>query len=178
MLIVFGGLPGTGKTTAAREVARQLPGVFLRLDSLELGLVRSGLVAGQWDLGPAGYYAGYALAEDNLRLGHNVVVDCVNPLQITRNAWRAAASKADAPCLEVELRCSDPAEHRRRVEGRVADIPGQRLPDWAAVLAREYEDWERERLVLDTSRLSVAAVAAEIIRRVGECCGGSDAARR
>lgn len=112
MLIVFGGLPGTGKSTIAGELARKLPAFYLRLDSLEMALVRSGLVADQGDIGPAGYCAGYALAADNLRLGHNVLADCVNPLEITCEAWRQVALEVAAPCLEVEIICSDEAEHR------------------------------------------------------------------
>jgi predicted kinase len=36
MLIAFGGLPGTGKTTVAQAVARKLAAVYLRIDTLEL----------------------------------------------------------------------------------------------------------------------------------------------
>ena len=166
MLISFSGLPGTGKTVIAKELARKLPALLLRLDSLEMGIVRSGLVAEQWDLGPAGYCAGYAVAEDNLRLGHNVVADCVNPLKITRDAWRDAAMRTGTACLEVEFICSDVSEHRRRVESRVADIPGLRLPDWGAVLKREYEPWDREHLVLDTAELSIAEAVELTLRAV------------
>ena len=34
-LIAFGGLPGTGKTVIAREVARGANAVYLRIDSIE-----------------------------------------------------------------------------------------------------------------------------------------------
>jgi len=33
MLIAFGGLPGTGKTTVARALARRLEAVHVRLDT-------------------------------------------------------------------------------------------------------------------------------------------------
>ena len=91
MLLIFGGLPGTGKTTIARKVAQKLSAAYIRIDSLELALVRSWLAKSQWDLGPAGYITGYALAADNLRLGLSVVADSVNPLRITRDAWRDIA---------------------------------------------------------------------------------------
>ena len=35
MLIIFGGLPATGKTMIARELARQIGAVYLRIDSIE-----------------------------------------------------------------------------------------------------------------------------------------------
>ncbi|HAU1975266.1 TPA: AAA family ATPase, partial [Legionella pneumophila] len=32
MLIIFGGLPGTGKTTISKQIAKQLNAVYLRID--------------------------------------------------------------------------------------------------------------------------------------------------
>ena len=34
MLIIFGGLPGTGKTTIARSLARKLSAAYVRIDSV------------------------------------------------------------------------------------------------------------------------------------------------
>lgn len=162
MLIIFGGLPGTGKTTIAASAAKQLGAVYLRIDSLELGIVRSGLVRDQWDLGPAGYCAAHAVARDNLLNGMTVVADSVNPLKITRDGWRDVAVKIGSPYLEIEVICSDVAEHRKRVESRVGDVDGLRLPTWQQVVDREYMPWDRERLVLDTAALT-ANEALEIV---------------
>ena len=45
-------------------------------------------------MGDSGYRAAYAVAEDNLRLGHVVIADSVNPWPVTREAWRAVATCA------------------------------------------------------------------------------------
>ena len=163
MFIIFGGLPGVGKTAIARQVAQKLSAVYLRIDSLELALVRSGLVNSQWDLGPAGYIAGYALAADNLRLGLSVVADSVNPLRITRDAWRDVAVQEGVDYLEVEVVCSDAKRHRERVECRSSDIPGLVLPDWQGVITREYDLWDREHIVLDAAELEVEEAVSEIL---------------
>lgn len=138
-LIVLGGLPGCGKTTLAREVARRRRATHIRIDSIESALICGGL-AGD-DIGELGYRVGYAVAGDVLDLGGIAVADSVNPLSETRSAWREVAKTRDLPSLEVEVVCSDIAEHRRRVEGRTADLPGVRPPTWADVMAREYEPW-------------------------------------
>lgn len=163
MLFIFSGLSGTGKTAIASRLALELDAVYLRIDSLEMGIVRSGLVNDQWDLGPAGYCAAYAVALDNLRNGMAVVADSVNPLDITRDAWRDVATSAGSQFLEIEIVCTDTKEHKRRVETRRSDINGLRLPTWQQVLDRQYEIWNREHLILDTSKLSVDAALANIM---------------
>ena len=166
MLIVFGGLPGTGKTTLARLVAEQERATYLRIDTIEQAIRASGMLAS--DVGPSGYLVAYALAEANLALGQDVVADSVNPLAITRSAWRRAAANAASPCLEIEVVCSDPVEHRRRVEARKADVAGLQLPSWEAVQRRDYDLWDGPRLVLDTAGRSVADAFAELQSRMAD----------
>jgi predicted kinase len=152
MLVVFGGLPGTGKTTIARALAVRRSAVYLRIDEIEQAIrTASGL---DDDVGPLGYVVAGALAVSNLRNGLMVVADCVNPIGASRAGWRAAAAEAQAPLLEIEIVCSDPLEHRRRVERRRADIEGHALPTWQAVVDREYAPWAEPHLVIDTARLS------------------------
>lgn len=162
MLVVIGGLPGTGKTTIAQDVVRRAVGaVYLRIDVIEQAIRSSDVLAD--DIGPAGYAAAYALAGSNLGLGKDVVADCVNPLMITRAAWRSVAAAAASPIIEVEIICSDIAEHRRRVEGRTGDIRGLIPPSWSAVLAHVYEPWSGPRMIIDTAYAAAADAASEIL---------------
>jgi predicted kinase len=150
MLIVLSGLPGAGKTTIARELARATRSVHVRVDSIEQTLRRAGV-----PVTSEGYDAAQAVAADNLQVGLTVIADCVNPWPLTRDAWRGVAERLGVGVLEVEIVCPDAVEHQRRVETRVADLAGHRLPDWSEVAAWDYRPWTRQRLVLDTSRLTV-----------------------
>ncbi|MBU1357315.1 MAG: AAA family ATPase [Gammaproteobacteria bacterium] len=158
-LVVFSGLPGTGKTSIARQLIARWPAVYLRIDAIEHALEKAGA---QQLIGPEGYLVAYELARSNLALGTSVVADCVNPLEVTRKAWRDVAADTASDVLDVEIVCSDPDEHRRRVEGREADIEGFALPSWEAAIRREYAVWTTPRLVVDSAWVGVAE-AAELV---------------
>jgi predicted kinase len=145
-LIVFGGLPGTGKTTISRELARRLSASYIRIDTIEQALKAAGHA-----VGATGYTIANALAVENLKLDRTVIADCVNPVLASRQGWRDTAQRYQARLVEIESICSDIAEHRRRVESRIADIEGLIQPTWQEVIGRSYEPWDRDRLVLDTA---------------------------
>ncbi len=160
MLIVLAGLPGVGKTTLARELAQLLEAVHIRIDSIEIAIRASGITVVSVD--DAGYRVGCAVAEDNLRLGRTVIADSVNPLPLTRDAWLEVGQRAQVRTVEVEIECSDYQEHRRRVEGRLGEIPGLHGPTWPEVMARDYRPWERTRIVIDTAGRTVAQSLATL----------------
>ncbi|MCA1370556.1 AAA family ATPase [Bradyrhizobium sp. BRP14] len=164
MLIILGGLPGTGKTTIARALAKRLRAVHVRVDTIEQSIRASGLL--ELDVGPAGYVAAYGVAEDNLALGNTVIAE-VNCLQITRDAWLAVAERSAMPAVEVEVICSDKAEHRRRVETRVTDVQGLLKPTWEEVTDRVYEDWGSRPIVIDTATADVDELVAKLVSKLG-----------
>jgi len=150
MLIALGGLPGAGKSTVAMLLAERVGAVHLRIDTIEQAMRNAGFTVS----GPEGYLAARDLARDNLRLGHTVIVDAVNPLAITRDYWRETAAQMKVKLVEIEVICSDKQELRRRVESRTADIPGHVLPTWQQVLDRRYEPW-KTAYVIDTAGRTV-----------------------
>jgi AAA domain len=105
MLIILGGLPGTGKTTIARELARQLGAVHVRIDSVEEAILDSGVLSSP--INNAGYRVGNAVAADNLRSGRTVIADSVNPIPLSRDAWVEVANRAQVSAIEIEVTCSD-----------------------------------------------------------------------
>jgi predicted kinase len=164
LLIVMAGLPASGKTTIARLAARELGAMHLRIDTVEQAIVDAGVR--DHPVGPVGYMIGYVVAEEQLRLGLTVIAEVVNPIRITRDAWRDVAVRAGVPHLDVEVVCSDPVEHERRARTRVVDIANLRPPTWDEIVNREYEPWDRDRLVLDTAAVSAQACAARLLSTV------------
>jgi predicted kinase len=160
MLIIFGGLPGTGKTTIAKSLAQQLGATYLRIDTIEQALRDSAPVT--LEVNEEGYRIAYAVAEDNLRVGRTVISESVNPIRLSRDAWIEVADRAQARAVEVEVICSDLQLHRQRVERRSVDIRSLKLPTWEHVVSREYDPWDREHIVIDTAGRSAADSVEEL----------------
>ncbi len=161
ILLILSGLPGVGKSTVAKSLSARTGGFYLRIDTIEQALATSTLRINRAE--DAGYAIACAIASDNLCGGKVVIADSVNPLPVTRDAFLAVAQECGAAAIEVEVICSDPIMHRHRVETRASDIPGLALPDWQSVVSREYHPWTRERLVLDTAKVSVGQCVDHIL---------------
>ena len=171
MLVVIGGLPATGKSTMATALAGRTATPYVRVDRIEQAIV-------DWSplshpLGPVGYAVAHDLAQEQLRLGLDVIVECVNPVAATRDGWVSTAATAGAALIEVEVICSDEAEHRRRVETRTSDVEGLAKPTWTGVIEREYEPWTRERLVIDSTTTSPEEAADRIATEMASARAGS-----
>ena len=170
MLIIFGGLPGTGKSTIAKALAAKNSFTYVRVDEIENALSLHS--EPKRKVGSEGYHVAFAISLSNLLLGNTVVSDSVNPVNESREGWRQVAERAGVQLLEVECVCSDATEHRRRVETRVTDVTGWTLPSWDDVTSREYEVWTTAPLVIDTARVSsddgVRAIEARIAEMVQE----------
>jgi predicted kinase len=164
VLVVIGGLPATGKSTIAAALATETATPYLRVDRIEQAIVAWSSL--RHPVGPVGYAVAHQLALEQVQRGLDVIVECVNPGALTRDAWQSTAASAGAALVEVEVICSDQAEHRRRVENRVSDVEGLAKPSWAEVVGREYEPWSRAPVTLDTVIDSVAYAVQRIVAEV------------
>jgi predicted kinase len=149
LLVAFAGLPGSGKSVLARGVADAIGATYLRIDSIESAIVSTLM---PFTGNPVGYVIAERVAADQLIAGRDVVADAVNGVGPARAGWVALAARTGATLRFVEVRCGDAAEHRRRVEERRPEMPGQGVPTWEQVRRRRYEPWPPElsgRLVID-----------------------------
>lgn len=147
-LIVFAGLPGTGKSTLARMVAECFGAVWLRVDTLEASLLKAGIPQ-SFETGLAAYIAARDLAAVQLELGRDVVIDAVNGVEPARQMWSDLSKEFHAVRHVIELVCPDEGEHRRRVESRLPPTPPLPGPTWDEVVHREYQTWNEPVLSLD-----------------------------
>jgi len=139
-LIVLSGLPGVGKSEVAREVAAQTDALWLRVDTVEAGILRAG-VPRSFETGLAAYLIIQDLAALRLRAGGDVVVDAVNGVEPAREVWRQLGRTTDVRLFVFEIVCPDPVEHRRRVESRTSATPPLPAPTWEDVQRTEYLPW-------------------------------------
>jgi predicted kinase len=150
-LIVFSGVPGTGKSTLAEAAGRQLGVPVFAVD---------------WLLGSLTPFGGYhlddllkigaelltTLAFRQLELGQSAILDFPAEDLATRTRWRTLARTAGAEFRVVVCACSERKLHRTRLERRQRGIPGwHKGGAWANVERRlaEFPPWTGEVLAID-----------------------------
>ncbi len=156
-LIVFAGMRGTGKTSLARAVARELRAVYLDKDTIK-DCVIAETEKLQPDLAsqlaaPVSYELLVDLARDNLSLGLSVVLDSPAGTQAFREKVKGLARSARAELRLIECICTDERLLRQRVEARGQDLPAYRTRDWATYQHElaQFERLTERRLVVDTA---------------------------
>ncbi len=162
VLFILSGLPGTGKSTLGKLLAKEYNAVYLRIDTIEQGLRDLCLC----DVQGEGYRLAYRIAADNLKLGLSVVADSCNPIELTRNEWEEVAKNSGSEFINIEIICSDEAEHRQRVETRESDITGLQLPTWKQIENRKYDLWKAECIRIDTAHRTVEECFQELIEKI------------
>jgi len=162
VLYIFSGLPAVGKTTLAQMLARHTKALYLRIDTVEQGLRDLCHVHVQGE----GYRLSYRVADDNLRLGNDVIADSCNPIELTRKEWQQVAKDSKATFVDIEVICSNVTEHRDRAETRDSTIKGLVLPKWEQIKSREYHNWSDNIIQIDTANKSQETAFQELLQKI------------
>jgi predicted kinase len=156
-LIVFSGLPATGKSRIADAMGRATGIPVFNKDWLESTLVQAGFgdPNEKWEMiGLAGYQLLTTLATRQLQLEQSAILDSVLGLERTRREWRNLAAVYGADWVVFECICSDETLHRARLAARQYAIPSRRAVSWAHIerVKSYFKPWQDKRLVLDSKQ--------------------------
>ena len=174
-LILLAGLPGTGKTHFARELANRVPLLILESDRLRKVLAPQPVyTAGE---SARLFSACHLLIEEYLAQGRRVLFDATNLTEKFRQPIYKITRRASCPL--VLMRFTAPREVvRRRLGERVAGMHPEDYSDagWQIYcrMAPHEEDVQRQHFNVDTSQ-DTATALEEVVRllRAGDVAGGA-----
>ena len=167
-LVVFTGLPGTGKSSVAEAVGRELGIPVFTKDWLESFLQQTGFFSTRsenLEPGYASYELLTLLALRQMELGQSVILDSVASTESIRNQWRDLALQFTARWRVIECICSDESVHIARLALRQRGIPGWHELAWSDVekVKAYYAPWQEERLILDMVNPLQANIQAALL---------------
>lgn len=167
-LIVTAGLPGSGKSSVAKWLARTIRAPLLSVDPIEAAMRQSDIPKTM--TGIAAYEIAAAVAEENLKLDLTVIVDAVNPVEAARATWVRLAERQKSSLIFVECYCSDTRIHRQRIESRVCGMVGIPEITWERVEERraEYEPWSMDHIALDTAKAPPESLVKSLLVMMAE----------
>lgn len=148
-LILFAGMPGSGKTTLARMISRELGFPVFAKDRVQRVLRDHNLAdASSGD----GYYIILDMADEQLSLGLSVILDATFPLDHFRTVASETAARYRANFCAIYCHCSDDAMWRERMTNRVQYVPGWKPVGWDDVLRMRdyYQPWNDNALLVDS----------------------------
>ncbi|HET9905686.1 MAG TPA: AAA family ATPase [Anaerolineales bacterium] len=138
-LVIFSGLPGTGKSTLANRLARELRWPLLCIDDV-VGEVPENTGIPFWD---SKVKILLRLTEVQLDLGLNVIVDSVF-MNMDRHHAQELARKYDARFLPIYVHVSDDRVWEQRVTARYDEMNNKDVATWERIQHQRehFRDWE------------------------------------
>lgn len=183
------GPAGSGKSTVARELARRAGAVYLDKDTLAGPLVEAALAASgnessdresneyyRTHVMPAEYTSLFAVAGDNLRLGHPVVIDAPFAAYLDSPAFFARSAThgrwPDSPVFVLRVLAPE-AVVKARLRERGLERDAVKLRDWDAF----WRTWGSTRVtwtgvrVLDLPNHDSVADVDAVLEQIHEAGG-------
>lgn len=162
-LVLFSGLPGTGKSTLAERLARELRLPLLCIDDV-IGEVPENPGFAFWD----GCIAVLlTVVETQLKLGLDVIVDSVF-MNTDRQHAQALARQYSAHFMPIYVHVSDEALWQARVTARYNELQNPDVATWERIQhqRQHFRAWEPgTALFIDNAR-ALEANYAEVLRFV------------
>jgi predicted kinase len=151
MLVLVCGLPATGKSTVARDIARKLKAAVLNTDIIRKQLFRKPTYSSEEKR--LVYRAMFLIAEYLLRSDRNVVIDGTFYKRSLRRRTHDISKRTGAKLAVIECRASE--ENIKRRMGRRAkrkSLPSDADYEIYKKIKTDFEPIRRKHLTLDTSK--------------------------
>jgi len=138
-LVIFSGLPGTGKSTLANRLARELRWPLLRIDDVVNNIPENPGVE-FWD---SQVEVLLTLTEAQLEIGLSVVVDSVF-MNADRNHAQTLAQKYQAHFRPIYTHLSDDKVWEQRLTARYLELNNPAVSTWEQVKRQRehFRTWE------------------------------------
>ena len=138
-LVIFSGLPGTGKSTLANRLARELHWPLLCIDDV-IGEVPENAGIPFWDSKVAILLR---LTQVQLELGLSMIVDSVF-MNMDRNHAQELSRKYNVRFLPIYIYISDDKVWKQRVTARFDEMNNKGVATWERIQHQRerFRDWE------------------------------------
>jgi hypothetical protein len=168
ILVLVGGLPGTGKSTLASGLSTSTGWSFLRSD--EVRQVVDSACKGRYapEVVSAVYAALVCQAHKLLESGRGVILDASSINEDHRTLAACAAADTDSEFVQLRCTCSDPVDESRILARRAEGLDAsEATPEVRQVLARRADPWPAATVV-DTSDLTPDETVASALLAFAE----------
>lgn len=162
-LVIFSGLPGTGKSTLANRLARELRWPLLCIDDV-VGEIPESTGIPFWD---SKVEILLRLTEVQLELGLSVIVDSVF-MNMDRNHAQELARKHNARFRPIYVFVSDENIWKQRVTARYDEMNNKDVATWERIQHQleHFRDWDSDTALFIDTVNSVEQNYAEVLRFV------------
>lgn len=167
--IVVAGVPGTGKSTLADRLGRELGIPVFALDWL-LGALTPFGGRGFDRLGEIGEELLTTLAYRQLALGQSAIIDTPGENVEMRARWESLAAHFGAAFSAIVCTCSDEAAHQQRLTARTRGIPGWHDGgNWAIVKPRRdnFRPWVGDHVIEVDAVNDPDKILDDVLNRTG-----------
>lgn len=151
MLLLFSGLPATGKTTLAKKVAKKINAEILRTDVIRKEIIREPKYTDEEK--EAVYKEMFSRAEKMISSGKTVILDANFYKEGQRTEAKKIAGRTGAKFFLIEVTCpEEKIRGRMKIRKKAEDASDAKEMEIYYKIKRVWEPITEPHIVVDTSK--------------------------